>query len=49
MKQSKEASMFSFRTVFLVPLLALFFVVNNAESQESAHHGVVPLHKIPSE
>ena len=49
MKRSKEASMFSFRILFLVPLLALSLAGNNAESQDAARHGVVPLNKIPSE
>jgi hypothetical protein len=39
--------MFSFRILFLIPLLVLFVVENNAEAQDSATHGVVPLHKHP--
>jgi len=49
MKRIKEAAMFSFRSLFLAPLLALCLVGNPAESQEPARHSVVPLHKIPSE
>lgn len=47
MKRSK-AAMFSFRFLLLAPLLALS-LAGNAEPQDSAPHGVVPLHKIPSE
>ena len=46
MKRTKQASMFSFRILFLAPVLALFLAGKGAESQESARHGVVPLHKI---
>jgi hypothetical protein len=49
MKRMKEASVFSFRILFLAPLLALFLVESQTESQEPARHSVVPLHKIPSE
>jgi hypothetical protein len=41
--------MYSFRVIFLAPLLALSFAGSNAQSQDPAAHGVVPLHAIPSE
>jgi hypothetical protein len=39
--------MFSFRMVFLTPLLVLLLALSHAEAQDSATHGVVPLHKLP--
>jgi hypothetical protein len=47
MKRMKEAPMFSFRALFLTPLLVLFLAGGNAEAQDSATYGVVPLHKLP--
>ena len=41
--------MFSSKTIFFALLLALFLVGNNANSEDLAHNGVVPLNKIPSE
>jgi hypothetical protein len=41
--------MFTSKTFFFAVLLALFLVANNANSQDLAHGGVVPLNKIPSE
>src|SRR5215475_3056158 len=49
MQRMQEASMFSFRILFLAPLLALCLVASPTESQEPARHSVVPLHKMPSE
>ena len=37
--------MFLFRVVVLIPLLMFVLALNNAEAQDSAVHGVVPLHK----
>ena len=41
--------MFSSKTFFFPLLLGLFLVGNNANSEDLAHNGVVPLNKIPSE
>ena len=41
--------MFTSKTFLFALLLALFLVGNNANSQDLAHGGVVPLNKIPSE
>src|SRR5262245_1355808 len=40
------ASMFSFRVVFLTALLVSRLALSNAEVQDSATQGVVPLHKL---
>lgn len=37
--------MFSFRIVLLIPLLIFAIILSNAQAQDSAVHGVVPLHK----
>jgi hypothetical protein len=39
--------MFSFRVVFLTPLVVFLLALSNAEAQDSATPGVVPLHKLP--
>jgi anti-sigma factor ChrR (cupin superfamily) len=39
--------MCSFRIVLLTPLLVLVLALSNAQAQDSATHGVVPLHKLP--
>ena len=41
--------MFSSKMFFFALLLALVLVGNNANSEDLAHNGVVPLNKIPSE
>jgi hypothetical protein len=41
--------MSSFRILALALLLGFSLAGNNAKSQEQAHHGIVPLNKMPSE
>jgi hypothetical protein len=46
MKARWAASTFAFRLVLLTPLLMFSLALSNAEAQDTATHGVVPLHKL---
>ena len=47
MRRRKAASTYSFQNVLLTLLLMFMLALSNAEAQDTATHGVVPLHKLP--
>ena len=48
MRRRKAASMYSIQNVWLTPLLMFALALSSAGAQDSATHGVVPLHKFPA-